>query len=92
MSYLVMTKAQLLEANKVAKENKWPRRFEQLELDEEARKYEPEQEWPILFQIKKRPECWRVLFEHDNGELYQLDVEDSIFNSLKLRLEEERKN
>jgi len=92
MSYLVMTKAQLLQANKVAKENKWPRRFEELELDEEARKYEPEQEWPILFHVKKRPECWRVLFEHDNGELYQLDVEDSIFNSLKLRLEEERKN
>jgi len=92
MSYLVMTKAQLLEANKVAKKNNWPRRFEELELDEEARKYESEQEWPILFQIKKRPECWRVLFEHDNGELYQLDVEDSIFNSLKLRLEEERKN
>ena len=92
MSYLVMTKAQLLEANKVAKEKKWPRRFEQLELDEEARKYEPEQEWPILFHIKKRPDCWRVLFEHDNGELYQLDVEDKIFNSLKLRLEEERKH
>ena len=92
MSYLVMTKAQLLEANKVAKENKWPRRFEQLELDEEARKYEPEQEWPILFHIKKRPDCWRVLFEHDNGELYQLDVEDKIFNSLKLRLEEEKKH
>ena len=92
MSYLVMTKAQLLQANKVAKQNKWPRRFEELELDEEARKYEPEQEWPILFHVKKRPECWRVLFEHDNGELYQLDVEDSIFNSLKLRLEEERKN
>ena len=33
MSYLVMTKAQLLEANKVAKENNWPRRFEELELD-----------------------------------------------------------
>ena len=92
MSYLVMSKAQLLEANKVAKENKWPRRFEQFELDEEARKYEPEQEWPILFHIKKRPDCWRVLFEHDNGELYQLDVEDKIFNSLKLRLEEERKH
>jgi len=92
MSYLVMTKDQLLQANKVAKENKWPRRFEELELDEEARKYEPEQEWPILFHIKKRPDCWRVLFEHDNGELYQLDVEDSIFNSLRLRLEEERKH
>ena len=87
-----MTKDQLLQANKVAKENKWPRRFEELELDEEARKYEPEQEWPILFHIKKRPDCWRVLFEHDNGELYQLDVEDSIFNSLKLKLEEERKH
>jgi hypothetical protein len=87
-----MTKDQLLQANKVAKENKWPRRFEELELDEEARKYEPEQEWPILFHIKKRPDCWRVLFEHDNGELYQLDVEDSIFNSLRLRLEEERKH
>ena len=92
MSYLVMTKAQLLQANKVAKENKWPRRFEELELDEEARKYEPEQEWPILFSIKKRPDCWRVLFEHDNGELYQLDVEDGIYNNLTLRLEEERKH
>jgi hypothetical protein len=92
MSYLVMTKAQLLQANKVAKENKWLRRFEELELDEEARKYEPEQEWPILFSIKKRPGCWRVLFEHDNGELYQLDVEDGIYNKLTLRLEEERKH
>ena len=61
-------------------------------LIKEAKKYEKQQEWPILFHIKKRPECWRVLFEHDNGELYQLDVEDSIFNSLKLRLEEERKH
>ena len=92
MSYLVMTKAQLLKANEVAKKNNWPRRFEKFELEEEAKKYEKQQEWPILFSIKKRPECWRVLFEHDNGELYQLDVEDSIFNSLKLRLEEERKN
>ena len=92
MSYLVMTKAQLLQANKVAKENKWLRRFEELELDEESRKYEPEQEWPILFSIKKRPDCWRVLFEHDNGELYQLDVEDGIYNKLTLRLEEERKH
>jgi hypothetical protein len=24
-----------------------------------------------------------VLFEHDNGELYQLDVEDNIFTNLK---------
>ena len=92
MSYLVMSKDQLLQANKIAKENKWPRRFEELELDEEARKYEPEQEWPILFSIKKRPDCWRVLLEHDNGELYQLDVEDGIYNNLKLRLEEERKH
>jgi len=92
MTYLVMSKEQLLQANEVAKKNNWPRRFEELELDEEARKYEQEQEWPILFYVKKRPECWRVLFEHDNGELYQLDVEDSIFNSLTLRLEEERKN
>jgi len=92
MSYLTMSKAQLLQANEVAKKNNWPRRFEELELDEESRKYEQEQEWPILFYVKKRPECWRVLFEHDNGELYQLDVEDSIFNSLTLRLEEERKN
>jgi|TARA_R100000152_G_C6707947_1_gene136126 hypothetical protein len=92
MSYLVMSKAQLLEANKVAKENKWPRRFEKLELTDELNKFHPQQEWPILFHVKKRPECWRVLFEHDNGELYQLDVEDSIFNSLTLRLEEERKN
>tara|TARA_Y100001938_G_C7858427_1_gene314352 strand:- start:129 stop:407 length:279 start_codon:yes stop_codon:yes gene_type:complete len=92
MSYLVMTRQQLVKANQVAIENNWPRRFEKLELDEEARKYDPRQEWPILFHVKKRPECYRVLFEHNNGELYQLDVEDSIFNSLGLRLEEERKH
>lgn len=92
MSYLVMSKAQLIEANEVAKKNNWPRRFETLELENEVEKFEEEQEWPILFHVKKRPECWRVLIEHDNGELYQLDVEDSIFNKLKLRLEEERKH
>ena len=92
MSYLVMTRQQLLKANQKAIENNWPRRFEKLELDDEAKKYDPKQEWPILFHVKKRPECYRVLFEHDNGELYQLDVEDSIFNSLTLRLEEERKH
>lgn len=92
MSYLTMSKAQLIQANEVAKKNNWSRRFETLELENETQKFEDEQEWPILFYVKKRPECWRVLFEHDNGELYQLDVEDSIFNSLTLRLEEERKN
>tara|TARA_A100001391_G_scaffold161927_1_gene120900 strand:- start:632 stop:910 length:279 start_codon:yes stop_codon:yes gene_type:complete len=92
MSYLVMSKAQLIQANEVAKKNNWPRRFETLELENEVEKFEDEQEWPILFHVKKRPECWRVLIEHDNGELYQLDVEDSIFNKLKLRLEEERKH
>ena len=92
MSYLVMSKAQLIQANEVAKKNNLPRRFETLELENEVEKFEDEQEWPILFHVKKRPECWRVLIEHDNGELYQLDVEDSIFNKLKLRLEEERKH
>tara|TARA_B100000085_G_scaffold275008_1_gene292383 strand:- start:677 stop:955 length:279 start_codon:yes stop_codon:yes gene_type:complete len=92
MSYLVMSKAQLIHANEVAKKNNWPRRFETLELENEVEKFEEEQEWPILFHVKKRPECWRVLIEHDNGELYQLDVEDSIFNKLELRLEEERKH
>jgi len=92
MSYLVMSKAQLIQANEVAKKNNWPRRFETLELKNEVEKFEEEQEWPILFHVKKRPECWRVLIEHDNGELYQLDVEDSIFNKLKLKPEEERKH
>ena len=91
MNYLVMNKAQLLEANKFAKENNWPRRFEKLELTEELGKYHPQQEWPILFSVKKRPECWRVLFEHDNGELYQLAVKDEIYNNLTLKTEEERK-
>ena len=92
MNYLVMNKAQLLEANKVAKENNWPRRFEKLELSDELNKFHPQQEWPILFSIKKRPECWRVLFEHYNGELYQLDVKDDIYNNLLLKVEEERKH
>ena len=92
MTYLVMSKEQLLQANEVAKKNNWPRHLETTEDEKEIKKYDKQQEWPILFYVKKRPECWRVLFEHDNGELYQLDVEDSIFNSLTLRLEEERKN
>jgi hypothetical protein len=35
------------------------------------------------FSIKMRKNRWRVLFEHENGELYQLDVIDRIYDSLK---------
>jgi len=38
-----------------------------------------------------REDCWRILFEHANGELYQLDIPDSVYKKLKLKLEEEVK-
>jgi len=38
-----------------------------------------------------REDCWRILFEHANGELYQLDIPNIIYEKLKLNLEEEVK-
>ena len=38
MSYLVMTKAQLLQANEVAKKNNWPRHLETIDDEKEIKK------------------------------------------------------
>ena len=38
-----------------------------------------------------REDCWRILFEHANGELYQLDIPNSIYKELMVKLEEEVK-
>ncbi len=37
----------------------------------------------IQFDIKMRPDCHRILFEHANGELYQLDIPNSVYKELK---------
>jgi len=39
--------------------------------------------FPIHYSVKRQPECYRVLFEYFNGELYQIDMEDSIYNALE---------
>ena len=38
-----------------------------------------------------REDYWRILFEHANGELYQLDIPNSVYNELMVKLEKEVK-
>ena len=56
---------------------------------EDITKFDKRQEWPIHFSIKMREDCWRILFEHANGELYQLDIPNSIYKELMVKLEKE---
>lgn len=79
MKVKIIKRDQLIEANEIAIEKNWPRHFKEHNFDE----FDEDQDWPILFFIKKNKDRTRVLFEHDNGELYQLDVEDNIFTNLK---------
>ena len=82
MTYKVISKEQLIEANNIARHLNWPRHFKSDDFSDIDR-FEKKQEWPILFSIKMREGRWRVLFEHENGELYQLDVIDRIYDNLK---------
>jgi len=81
MKYKTINKAQLTEANNIARTLGLPRHFTTEDFDH-VEGFHKRQEWPILFSVKKRKECWRILFEHDNGELYQLDVIDRIYEKL----------
>jgi len=90
MSHLVITRSDLIYSNKISRANNWPRHFKSHDF-EDITKFDKRQEWPIHFSIKMRPHCWRILFEHANGELYQLDIPNTIYEKLKLNLEEEVK-
>ena len=81
VKFKVIKKEQLIRANQIAHIKNWPRRFDDIDM-KEIDDYHEEQTWPILFHCKKHPDRERVLFEHDNGELYQLDVDDEIFKEL----------
>ena len=41
--------------------------------------------------IAKAKDRHRILFEHYNGELYQLDIPLSIYNSLKLLMKDKKR-
>ena len=92
MSHLEIGKADLIYSNEIAKKNNWPRHLTQLDIEDEVKPMEEEQTWPIHYSIKMRPERWRILFEHCNGELYQLDIPDEVYNRLTLRLEKGTKH
>lgn len=90
MNHLVITRSQLIYSNAISRASNWPRHFKDHDF-EDIKKFDKRQEWPIHFSIKMRKDCWRILFEHANGELYQLDIPNSVYNKLKLNLEEEVK-
>ena len=88
MSHLVIKRIDLIYSNIRARANNWPRHFKEHDF-EDITKFDKRQEWPIHFSIKMREDCWRILFEHANGELYQLDIPNTIYEKLKLKLGEE---
>jgi len=87
---LAITRDQLIYSNAMARAFNWPRHFKEHEF-EDVKKYDRDQEWPILFSIRLRVDCWRILFQHDNNELYQLDIPISVYEKLKVVLREEVK-
>ena len=90
MNTLVIDRDQLIYSNEIARAFNWPRHFKEHEF-EDVKKYDKDQEWPILFSIRLRIDSWRILFQHDNNELYQLDIPISVYKKLKVVLREEVK-
>ena len=90
MTHLVIKRDDLIYANTIAKAKNWPRHFKKHEF-EDVKKFDKEQEWPIHFSIRLAKDRHRILFEHYNGELYQLDIPLSIYNSLKLLMKDKKK-
>ena len=88
MNTLMITRDQLIYSNAIARAQNWPRHFKEHEF-EDIEKYDKDQEWPILFSIQLREDNWRILFQHDNNELYQLDIPISIYEKLKVMLRKE---
>ena len=90
MNTLVIDIDQLIYSNAIDRASNWPRHFKEHEF-EDVKKYDKDQEWPILFSIRLRIDSWRILFQHDNNELYQLDIPISVYKKLKVVLREEVK-
>ena len=90
MNTLVIDRDQLIYSNEIARAFNWPRHFKEHEF-EDVKKYDRDQEWPILFSIRLRIDSWSILFQHDNNELYQLDIPISVYEKLKVVLREEVK-
>tara|TARA_Y100000310_G_scaffold110569_1_gene108940 strand:+ start:21628 stop:21915 length:288 start_codon:yes stop_codon:yes gene_type:complete len=88
MNHLVINQCDLIYSNTISRTKNWPRHFKEHDF-KDIKKFDKKQEWPIHFSIKMREDCMRILFEHANGELYQLDIPDIIYEKLKLNLEEE---
>ena len=93
MTHLVIKRDQLIYSNAIARTKDWPRHFKKHEF-EDVTKFDRDQEWPIHFSIKMANDRHRILFEHYNGELYQLDVPIGVFKNLKVltKDKEERKS
>ena len=90
MTHLVIKRDDLIYANTIAKAKNWPRHFKKHEF-EDVKKFDKEQEWPIHFSIKLAKDRHRILFEHYNGELYQLDIPSRTYNNLKLLLKDKKR-
>ncbi len=90
MNYLLIKRSDLIYSNTISRAKNWPRHFKEHDF-EDIQKFDKRQEWPIHFSIKMREDCMRILFEHANGELYQLDIPNSIYEKLTLKVEEEVK-
>ena len=83
MPHLVIKRDELIYSNAIARTKNWPRHFKKHEF-EDVKKFDKEQEWPVLFSIRLASNRHRILFEHDNGELYQLDIPLSVYRKLKV--------
>ena len=90
MTHLVIKRDDLIHANAIAREKNWPRHFKKHEF-EDITKFDKEQEWPIHFSIRLAEDRHRILFEHYNGELYQLDIPLNTYNNLKLLLKNKKR-
>ena len=92
MTHLVIKRDQLIYSNAIARTKNWPRHFKKHEF-EDVTKFDKEQEWPVHFSIRMAKDRHRILFEHYNGELYQLDIPLSVYGELKvLSKNKERKS
>ena len=92
MTHLVIKRDQLIYSNAIARTKDWPRHFKKHEF-EDVTKFDKEQEWPVHFSIRMADDRHRILFEHYNGELYQLDIPLSVYGELKvLSKNKERKS
>jgi len=90
MTHLVIKRDDLILANAIARLKNWPRHFKEHEF-EDVTKFDKEQEWPIHFSIRLAEDRHRILFEHYNGELYQLDIPLNTYNNLKLLLKNKKR-